>query len=582
MGLNINLEFDSAALAAPAAFRTAIQQAASMLDAAIANPITVNIEIEYGEDDVDALTGVGITNVTGGDYSTVRADLIANAAPGDPTFNALPATSPFNGGVTLSYAEEQLFGMLPATGSTIDGVADFGTDISPDEIVPAALDILTRVLGRNPASASGSAGAGSLFDLFRFTGEGVRMGYTPNPSNNQIPASYFSVDNGVTNLANYDRLGGYAFQTSGDPFSGTGPGEVQHLTNLDLEQLNALGFDTVLPRRRPPSDFNGDKLSEVLLRNASGSFADWTMNGSAVTASTLLTAGGNAVTLSSAWTVDGVADLSGDGKSDVLLRNSNGTLADWTMNGSQISASQLLTSQGATVTLGPAWSVSGLGDFNGDGKSDVLLRNSNGTFADWTMNGSQIASSQLLTSQGATETLGSAWSVAGIGDFNGDGLADLLLRNANGTFADWSMNGSKIASSQLLTAQGATVTLGSAWSVAGVGDFNGDGLADVLLRNSNGTLADWTMNGSKIASSQLLTSGGATVTLDPSWSIAALGDFNGDGKSDILLRNTSGAFVEWTMNGSAITAAAHVTANGQTVAAPAWQVQASPADLPFG
>jgi serralysin len=54
VGLNINLEFDSAALAAPAAFRTAIQQAASMLDAAIANPITVNIEIEYGEDDVDA------------------------------------------------------------------------------------------------------------------------------------------------------------------------------------------------------------------------------------------------------------------------------------------------------------------------------------------------------------------------------------------------------------------------------------------------------------------------------------------------------------------------------------------------
>ena len=198
------------------------------------------------------------------------------------------------------------------------------------------------------------------------------------------------------------------------------------------------------------------------------------------------------------------------------------------------------------------------------------------------MNGSQIASSQLLTSQGATVTLGSAWSVAGIGDFNGDGEADVLLRNANGTFADWTMNGSQIASSQLLTSQGATVTLGSPWSVAGIGDFDGDGKADILLRNTNGTFADWTMNGSQISSSQLLTSQGATVTLGSNWSVAGIGDFNGDGKSDILLKNASGAFVEWTMNGSAITAAAHVTASGQPVAAPAWQAQASPTDLPFG
>ena len=331
-----------------------------------------------------------------------------------------------------------------------------------------------------------------------------------------------------------------------------------------------------------PSDFTGSGVSDVLLRNGSGSFVDWTMNGPAVTASTSLTAGGAAVALSSAWTVDGVGDLNSDGKADILLRNSNGTFADWTMNGSQITTSQLLTSQGATVTLGSAWTVDGLGDFNGDGDADVLLRNTNGTLADWTMNGSQIASSQLLSSQGATVTLGSAWSVAGVGDFNGDGLADILLRNSNGAFADWTMNGSKIASSQLLTSGGATVTLGAAWSVAGVGDFNGDGLADVLLRNSNGTLADWTMNGSQIESSQLLTSGGKTVTLDPSWSIAALGDFTGDGKTDILLQNTSGAFVEWTMNGSTITAATAVTAAGKPVSTSAWHAQGSPTDLPFG
>jgi serralysin len=211
-----------------------------------------------------------------------------------------------------------------------------------------------------------------------------------------------------------------------------------------------------------------------------------------------------------------------------------------------------------------------------------VLRNINGTFVDWAMNGSTINSSNTLSYQSVNVVLSSAWSVAGLGDFNGDGNADVLLHNTNGTFADWTMNGSQVESSQLLTSQGATLSLGSAWSVAGIGDFNGDGLADVLLRNSNGTLADWAMDGSQIESAQVLTHNGAAVTLDPSWSIAALGDFTGDGKSDILLRNTSGAFAEWAMNGSAIAAVAGVTAGGQPLTAPAWQTQGNPTDLPFG
>jgi FG-GAP-like repeat len=291
----------------------------------------------------------------------------------------------------------------------------------------------------------------------------------------------------------------------------------------------------------------------------------------------LTTSGSNTI-----WTPDPAeSDLNGDSLSDVLLRNGSGSFVDWTMSGSAIASSTYITSGGNAVNLAPAWTVDGVADLNGDGKADVFLRNSNGTFADWTMNGSQITSSQLITSQGATVTLGSAWNVSGLGDFNGDGDADILLRNSNGTLADWTMNGSQLESSQLLTAQGAPITLASAWSVAGVGDFNGDGLADVLLRNSNGTLADWTMNGSQIESAQIVTYQGAAVTLDPSWSIAAIGDFSGDGKADIMLRNTSGAFQEWTMNGSAIAAENSVTAGGQAVLTPAWQTQGSPTDLAF-
>src|SRR5260370_9771383 len=46
-GITINLLFDAAAMAAPASFRAAIQQAATMLTAAISDQITVNLKIPY-------------------------------------------------------------------------------------------------------------------------------------------------------------------------------------------------------------------------------------------------------------------------------------------------------------------------------------------------------------------------------------------------------------------------------------------------------------------------------------------------------------------------------------------------------
>ena len=328
----------------------------------------------------------------------------------------------------------------------------------------------------------------------------------------------------------------------------------------------------------PPDDFNGDGDSDILLRNANGSFTDWTMNGAQITAAQLLNVAGNPVSLDPSWSDAGIGDFNGDGKADILLRNTNGSLADWTMNGAQIAASQLLTIGGNPVSLDPSWSVAGVGDFNGDSKADILLRNINGSLADWTMNGSQITNSQLLNVQGTAVSLDPSWSVAGVGDFNGDGKADILLRNTNGSLADWTMNGSQITASQLLTSGGSPVSLDPSWSIVGVGDFNGDGDADILLRNANGSLADWTMNGSQIASAQLLTAGGSPVNLDASWSVVEVGDFNGDGKADILLRNTNGSLVDWTMNGSQVANSQMLNVQGNvTNLDNSWQTEANPA-----
>ena len=58
---------------------------------------------------------------------------------------------------------------------------------------------------------------------------------------------------------------------------------------------------------------------------------------------------------------------------------------------------------------GPAWHVEGTGDFNTDGKTDIVLQNNNGAVAVWDMNGSAISQSGLLASPST------AWSVVGDG-----------------------------------------------------------------------------------------------------------------------------------------------------------------------
>jgi FG-GAP-like repeat len=97
-----------------------------------------------------------------------------------------------------------------------------------------------------------------------------------------------------------------------------------------------------------------------------------------------------------------------------------------------------------------------------------------------------------------------------------------------------------------------TPSLDNTWKAAGTGDFNGDGKTDVLWRNTTTNAAViWSMNGATVTSSTATSTAG----LDSTYQVADIADFSGDGKADILWRKDTGATSVWQMNGSSVLSA---------------------------
>jgi hypothetical protein len=251
--------------------------------------------------------------------------------------------------------------------------------------------------------------------------------------------------------------------------------------------------------------------------------------GHATRVATLTVASPNACTAASQ-----LGDFNGDARSDLLFRRTDGQLLLYELNGFQVLASSLL---GA---VGVDWRIVGVADFNGDGMADILFRRvSDGMLSLYLMNGFQVVAAQAI---GA---VGTDWEVVGVGDVNGDGRADILFRRSgDGMLALYLMNGFQVVAAQPLG------TVGLEWRVEGLRDFDGDGKADILLRRiSDGMLLLYRMNGFQVAAAQLLGAVG------PDWSLVGVGDVNGDGRADILFRRGDGTLSLYLMNGFQLLAA---------------------------
>ncbi len=184
--------------------------------------------------------------------------------------------------------------------------------------------------------------------------------------------------------------------------------------------------------------------------------------------------------------------------------------------------------------------IAGSGDFDGDGREDILFQNADGTLAVWFMADTSLREAAGFDPSGPESV---DWRVVAGADFNGDGKSDVVLQNTDGTIDIWIMDGIRRTRRASLTPSGPD---DANWKVVGTGDFNRDGKPDLVFQHSNGDLAVWYLD-NFVARGVLLNPQNSG---HPAWRVVSTADRNRDGRPDLLFQHRGdGSLLVWFMEG---------------------------------
>ncbi len=295
-GLVINVIYDSSVANAPAGFTAAIAAVVSFYESHFTNPVTITVDVGYGEIDGQPLgsgaLGESETFLTSVSYADLRSALVASAnAIGDPAAVAtLPTASPVSGQFWVPTAEAKALGLMDAS-TSVDGYVGFsnipnlfayndsnGVPASQYDFFGVVAHEFSEVMGRQMLDGQNFYGAAGYepLDLFHYSAPGVRdfSGTTPG---------YASADGGQTALDHFNTnpggdFGDWAGSAGHDAFLAfSSPGVVNAVTAADLVVMSLLGWkpsSTTPPAPAPtPPAAVADYAHDTLRSYVSASYA---------------------------------------------------------------------------------------------------------------------------------------------------------------------------------------------------------------------------------------------------------------------------------------------------------------------
>jgi hypothetical protein len=253
------------------------------------------------------------------------------------------------------------------------------------------------------------------------------------------------------------------------------------------------------------------------------------------------------------WPLPPAADFDGDGYGDLAFRNDDsGALVAWLLEG-------IVRREGAFFSpSAPAdgnWMPVALGDFDGDGDADLVFQNiDSGRLSIWHLNELLRVSATLL--DGPRDR---AWRPVGAADLDGDGHTDLLWQHrGSGALLAWLFDA---AGGHREAASSPRTTGDAALEIAALGDVDADGAVDFLLRHAvTGALSAWRMDGLQRIEELPVT---PAAVPDLSWRLVAASDVDRSGSLDLVWQHaTSRRIVAWLMQGTTRQCGAYTVPDG--------------------
>jgi len=231
-------------------------------------------------------------------------------------------------------------------------------------------------------------------------------------------------------------------------------------------------------------------------------------------------------------------DLQSNTPSITCYHQSDGIVSGVTTNGSSVTAAVQFYQEANT-----AWTIVGQGDFDGDGIRDLVWwNNSTGQLYLMLMAGPTTMKSGAI----AYTEPDTNWRVVTTGDIDGDGRSDLIWWNGTtGQVYAMLMNGTAATGGAIIYTEPNT-----AWKIVAAADFNGNGTVELLWWNtSTGQAALGQTSGTG-------ASNASVIWTEPNtdWRIAGAGDLDADGRADIVWHNRkTGQVYGMQTNGSSVT-----------------------------
>ncbi len=246
-----------------------------------------------------------------------------------------------------------------------------------------------------------------------------------------------------------------------------------------------------------------------------------------------------------------VGDFNGDGKPDLAIANFYGNTVSVLLNTTPVGATTPSFAQQQTFATGRGPHSIAVGDFNGDGKPDLTVVNEFDNTASVLLNTTPTGSANASFAPQQTFAVGDRPFKVAVGDFNGDGKSDLAVANFTSATVSVLLNTTPTGATTPSFAPQQTFATGSGANFVAVADFNGDGKPDLAVDNEGPNTVSVRLN--------TTPAGSATVSFAPQLILPtssypvfiAVGDLNGDGKPDLAVDDQPSNIVSVALNTTA-------------------------------